>query len=93
MLKNEDNNFQKLLKLKIAFSKFLKNKDLKNPLKIVKKMKTALCAGSPSTILLYYIGWMDGHFLLYEPVILSVALTFDPKRTQMLLKIFTTARS
>ena len=50
MLKNEDNNFQNLLKLKIAFSKFLKNKDLKNPLKIVKKMKTALCAGSPMAV-------------------------------------------
>ena len=48
MLKNEDDNFQNLLKLKIAFSKLLKNEDLKNLLKIVKKMKTLLCAGSPN---------------------------------------------
>ena len=36
-----------MLKMKITLLKFLKNEDLKIPVKIVKKMKTALCAGSP----------------------------------------------
>ena len=39
MAKNEDHHFQSLLKMKMAFFKFLKNEDLKTPVKIVKKMK------------------------------------------------------
>ena len=35
--------------MKIAFPKLLKTEDLKIPHKIVKKMKTNLCAGSPLT--------------------------------------------
>ena len=47
MLKNEDYLFQNLLKMNIEFPKYLKNEDLKIPVKIVKKMETTLCAGSP----------------------------------------------
>ena len=47
MLKNEDYHFQNLLKMKIEFPKYLKNEDLKIPVKIVTKIKTTLCAGSP----------------------------------------------
>ena len=39
MVKNEDYHFQSLLKMKMAFFKFLKKEDLKTPVKIVKKMK------------------------------------------------------
>ena len=35
MLNNEDYHFQNLLKVKIEFPKYLKNKDLKIPVKIV----------------------------------------------------------
>ena len=47
MLKKEDNHFQNMLKMKITLLKFLKNEDLKIPVKIVTKMKMILCAGSP----------------------------------------------
>ena len=39
MVKNEDYHFQSLLKMKMAFFKFLKKEDLKTPVKIVKKIK------------------------------------------------------
>ena len=38
MLKNEDYLFQNLSKMNIEFPKYLKNEDLKIPVKIVKKM-------------------------------------------------------
>ena len=47
MLKNEDKTLPHLLKMKNAFWKKLKTEDLKSPVKYVKKMKTASCAGSP----------------------------------------------
>ena len=46
-----------------------------------------------STIHLYCIECVCGHFTLYEPFIRSATLTFDLRMTQMLLQIFTTARS
>ena len=39
MVKNDDYHFQSLLKMMMAFFKFLKKEDLKTPVKIVKKMK------------------------------------------------------
>ena len=48
LLKNEDYQLPHLLKMKTAFLKMWKTKDLKTPLKIVKKMKTMSCTGSPS---------------------------------------------
>ena len=56
LLKNEDNQLPHLLKMKTAFLKLLKTKDLKTPLKIVKKMKTMSCTGSPS-----YAHMSEGH--------------------------------
>ena len=47
LLKNEDYQLPRLLKMKIAFLKLLKTGDLKTPLKKLLKMKTTLCAGSP----------------------------------------------
>ena len=47
VLKNEDKTLPHLLKMKNAFWKKLKTEDLKNPVKYVKKMKTASFAGSP----------------------------------------------
>ena len=44
ILKNEDHKVSYLLVIKIAFPKLLKTEDLKIPHKIVKKMKTTLCA-------------------------------------------------
>ena len=41
-----------LLKMNVAFLKYLTNKDLRIPVKIAKKMKTTSCAGSPNHVLL-----------------------------------------
>ena len=47
LLKSEDYRLPHLMKMNIAFLKLLKTKDLKTPLKNMKKMKTMSCAGSP----------------------------------------------
>ena len=55
-----------MVKMNIAFLKLLKIEDLKTSFKNVKKMKTISCAGSPSSVVSWFVVNDDKGCLPYE---------------------------